>query len=319
MSALVTPETVHPHLFGPLLSRRLGMSLGVDVIPRKVCSLDCVYCEVGRTTRYAVTPEPHYGVAEVASEIEAALALRPDIEWVTFSGSGEPTLNARLGDMIREVRTRTATPVAVITNGTLLWMEEVRRMLMEADAVLPSLDAATQSVFRQINKPDPRLDVSVVIDGLKAFRKEYRGILLLEILFVQGINDGDEEVLALKKAVGEIRPDKVHLNTVVRPPAEAWAAPVNARRMQEIAAMIGSGCGIIADAEPSRKRASTELTPETIRQLLLRRPMKAVELRDAYHADDDVLRPLLDRLVADGSVVRRLFGHEEYFALRTGA
>jgi len=318
MRTPVPADDVQPHLFGPLRSRRLGLSLGVDIIPRKVCSLDCIYCEVGRTTRYAVAPKPYYGVSQVAAEIAAALALRPDIEWVTFSGSGEPTLNALLGDMIREVRKRTATPVAVITNGTLLWIEEVRRRLLEADAVLPSLDAATQAAFQRINKPDPLLDISVVIEGLKTFRKEYRGKLLLEILFVRGVNDADEDVLALKKAVGEIRPDKIHLNTVVRPPAEAWALPVDPRRMREIAGIIGHGCEIIAAAAPTEEGSSSGLDAETILRLLARRPMKAEELLDSFHAEEETLEPLLDELLADGMIVRRVFAQEEFFALRGG-
>lgn len=294
------------------------MSLGVDIIPRKICSLDCVYCEVGPTTRYAVTPEPYYDVKDVASEVESALALRPDIEWVTFSGSGEPTLNALLGEMIHEVKKRTTTPVAVTTNGTLLWIEEVRRRLLEADAVLPSLDAATAAAFRRINKPDPLLDVSVIIEGLKAFRKEYRGRFLLEILFVEGVNDSDEEVLALRKAVGEIHPDIIQLNTVVRPPAEAWASPLTARRMDEIAGIIGPDCEIIAGAGPVDDRSSSVPDAETILGLLARRPMKTVELRDSFRAAREHLGPLLDRLLAEGRIVHRTFSREEFFSLPGG-
>ena len=294
------------------------MSLGADIIPRKVCSLDCVYCEVGHTTRYAVAPEPFTPVREVADEIGAALRLRPDIDWVTFSGSGEPTLNVRVGEMIREVRKRTSTPVAVITNGTLLWNKDVRKRLMEADAVLPSLDAATQAGFERNNKPDPLLDISTVIEGLKSFRQEFRGKFFLEILLVRWINDSDEENHAFKRAVGEIRPDKIHLNTVVRPPAETWASPVGTERMQEIAAIIGNGCEIIAASGVPDKRLSSDADDTSVLRLLARRPMKEEELRAAFQAGDATMGSLLKRLLAERKIVRRMFDRGEFFAVREG-
>jgi wyosine [tRNA(Phe)-imidazoG37] synthetase (radical SAM superfamily) len=313
------PAPAEQHLFGPLRSRRLGLSLGIDVIPHKTCSLDCIYCEVGVTTRFSVDPAPYYDVEALAAEIEAALTARPDIEWVTFSGSGEPTLNSLLGPMIREVKQRTGARVAVITNGTLLWRPEVRRALCEADAVLPSLDAVSVEAFHRISRPHPLLDAPEIVDGLVAFRREYGGPIWLEILFVAGINDSDEEVAKLRDAVERIRPDKLHLNTVVRPPAESWARPVPPHRMQEIAALFGRNCEVISPVSAPEEFPLMATDEETVLRLLARRPMRAEELCDSLNTGMGALTPLLRRLVATGLVERRLYEKEEFFTLRPPA
>lgn len=302
-------------IFGPLRSRRLGISLGVDVIPKKICSLDCVYCEAGHTTLYALTPEPYFSVEGVAADVAAALADRPDIDWITFSGSGEPTLNSLLGEMIRKLKKQTSVPVAVITNGTLLWLESVRRALSAADAVLPSLDAATPRAFERINQPHPMLDVESVIRGLTLFREEYGGALWLEVLIVAGINDSDEEAARLRSVIDEIRPDRIHLNTVVRPPADVWARPVGALRMKEICAILGDRCEIISG--PARERGSSARTADeaAVLRLLARRPMKAGELCDALDSEIGAINAILRNLAEAGAVERRPFQDEAYFTL----
>jgi wyosine [tRNA(Phe)-imidazoG37] synthetase (radical SAM superfamily) len=304
------------HLFGPLRSRRLGLSLGVDIIPRKTCSLDCVYCEVGLTTRFAIDPAPYGDVAAIADEIGTALEGRPDIDWITFSGSGEPTLNALLGSMIREIKARMTTPVAVITNGTLLWRPEVRSRLLQADAVLPSLDAVSPEAFRRINRPHPLLDPARVVEGLVEFRRAYAGEIWLEILLAEGLNDDDAEIELLRDAVARIRPDKVHLNTVVRPPAEAWARPVSAARMLAIAARFGGACEVVSPVPADVARAARGAGEEALLELLARRPMTAAELGESLAIGTPALDALLDRLVSAGRVEHRRFDDREFLSLR---
>ncbi|MFH2107103.1 MAG: radical SAM protein [Chrysiogenia bacterium] len=207
------------HIFGPVPSRRLGISLGVDIIPYKTCSLDCLYCECGRTTLLTSERQSFFPPQLVLDELNLVLPAIPHLDYITFSGSGEPTLNSDLGWLITAIKKISAVPLAVLTNGTLLFREDVRRDLLAADVVLPSLDAATTGSFARINQPCPGLDVERIIAGLEIFRSEYPGKLWLEIFIVKGVNDQDEEIAALGRALRRIAPDKVQLNTLDRPPA----------------------------------------------------------------------------------------------------
>lgn len=207
------------HLFGPVPSRRLGISLGVDIIPYKTCSLDCLYCECGRTTCLTCERQSFFPPRLVLEELQAMLPGIPHLDFITFSGSGEPTLNSDLGWLIAEIKKTCAAPVAVLTNGTLLYREDVRHDLLQADVVLPSLDAATAGVFARINQPCAGLEVERIINGMEMFRREYSGKIWLEIFIVKGVNDREEEIAALGRALQRIAPDKIQLNTLDRPPA----------------------------------------------------------------------------------------------------
>lgn len=206
-------------VFGPVPSRRLGISLGLDVIPYKTCSLDCLYCECGRTTDLSCERRRFFPPQELIDELGAVLPAIPRLDHMTFSGSGEPTLNSDLGGMIAAIKRIAAAPLAVLTNGTLLGRADVRRDLLAADVVLPSLDAATAPGFARINQPAAGLDVDGVIAGLEAFRGEYAGRIWMEVFILKGVNDGEAELAALEAALRRIRPDKVQLNTLDRPPA----------------------------------------------------------------------------------------------------
>lgn len=207
------------HIFGPVPSRRLGISLGVDIIPYKTCTLDCVYCECGKTTDETIERKRFIEPSVILDEIREAVSGDKHIEYITFSGSGEPTLNIDLGRIIRGIKAMTDIPTAVLTNGTLLYDPEVRVDLALADLVLPSLDAVTPEVFAKINRPHCELDIGRIIEGLIAFRNQYPGEIWLEIFIAAGINDGDAELDKIYHAVRKIRPDKVQLNSLDRPPA----------------------------------------------------------------------------------------------------
>jgi wyosine [tRNA(Phe)-imidazoG37] synthetase (radical SAM superfamily) len=214
-----TEKPAMHHVFGPVPSRRLGISLGLDIIPYKTCSLDCLYCECGRTT-LRTCQRRRFGEPEaILAELREALAAIPHLDFISFSGSGEPTLNSDLGFLIGEIRKTAPCRVAVLTNGTLLHLPEVRSDLLAADVVLPSLDAATPAGFLRINQPCGELGIDRIIDGLASFRREYRGEIWLEVFFLEGINTADAEIDALYAAVKRIGPNRVQLNTLDRPPA----------------------------------------------------------------------------------------------------
>ena len=210
--------TKYKFLFGPVPSRRLGMSLGIDLVPAKVCSLDCVYCEVGRTTKLTANRAEYVPLNGILEELNDFFIHNEDPDYITFSGSGEPTLNNRIKEVLQYVKSRKpSVPVAVLTNGTLCSDINVRQAIINADVVLPSLDAATDKVFTKINRPVPLLTAAKCIEGLTLFRQEYQGQMWLEVFILPGYNDDPYELAAIKNAILCIQPNKIQLNTLDRP------------------------------------------------------------------------------------------------------
>ncbi len=206
-------------IFGPVPSRRLGISLGIDVIPFKTCTLDCIYCECGRTTDHGLERKRFFNPDEVLEELNDYLKRNIPLDYITFSGSGEPTLNSDIGYIIREIKKISNVPVAVLTNGTLLYDKTVRDELLPADLVLPSLDAVSENIFRKINRPAKGLHSSEIIEGLVEFSNIYKGKIWLEVFFAAGVNDFEEELDKLYSTIKRISPDRVQLNSLDRPPA----------------------------------------------------------------------------------------------------
>jgi len=301
-------------IFGPVSSRRFGRSLGVDVIPRKLCTLDCVYCEVGRTDQRGSARKEYVATDRILGELREALPLYPDLNCVTYSGSGEPTLHARLGELIRSTVSLTTHPVVVLTNGTLLWREDVRQDLLAADVVCPSLNAVSEDIFRRINRPHPRLSAALVLGGLIEFRKVFRGQYDLEILFVHGLNDSEEEIGLLREACERIRPDRIHLNTVVRPPAEHWAKPVSYERLEEIRSFLGPAAEVLVRRDGLSAGPSGMAHDQDILSLLERRPMSLQEMEGCLSADVISLNDGLRRLLSEGKIYTVTYEGETYFA-----
>jgi wyosine [tRNA(Phe)-imidazoG37] synthetase (radical SAM superfamily) len=209
---------MYHHLFGPVPSRRLGMSLGVDLVPHKVCDFNCVYCECGATTVLTVERKEYVPVDAVIAELSRFLGENPMPDYVTFSGAGEPTLNSRIGDVLRFLKSDSRkVPVAVLTNGSLLGDPQVRAQLLPADVVLPSLDAASERCFHRMDRPFHALDLATYIQGLVDFRKDFRGKIWLEVMILPGYNDNPEELRLLKEAFLRIAPDRIQVNTLDRP------------------------------------------------------------------------------------------------------
>jgi wyosine [tRNA(Phe)-imidazoG37] synthetase (radical SAM superfamily) len=268
------------HLFGPVPSRRLGRSLGVDLIPPKTCPYDCIYCEVGPTT-HQTTKRFTYQAETIISELEdylEDLPQPPDI--ITLAGSGEPTLNQGLGRIIRVIKEMSQIPVAVLTNGALLYLPEVRHELAAADLVLPSLDSACEATYRLINRPLPGLSLESLLEGLTSFRQGYRGRIWLEVMLLKGLNDTDEELTHLRQALTKIAPDKIQLNTAVRPVVESAARPLDKTEMAAAAAYLKGPVEVIASFN---RAASAELPcqDEDLVEMLSRRPMTAADIAKA--------------------------------------
>jgi len=226
---------MYKYLFGPVPSRRLGISLGVDLVPRKVCSLDCVYCEVGKTTKLTLQRKEYILFDKVINELTHYFENNPDPDYITFSGSGEPTLNSRIGDIIKFVKqNRPEIPIAVLTNGTLLFDPEVRAELKPADVVLPSLDAVTNRIFQKINRPVSDFDIAKYLQGLIDFRREFKGKIWLEIFLLPGFNLEQMELKKLKEAIIKINPDSIQLNTLDRPGTVAGLRSASHKELEKI-------------------------------------------------------------------------------------
>lgn len=272
---------MYKHLFGPVPSRRLGMSLGVDLVPHKVCSLNCVYCECGPTTKLTLDRMEYVPYEKVREELEDYFKNNKDPDYITFSGAGEPTLNNRIGDVLKFIKSKKPDiPVAVLTNGTLFRFEEVRKELMEADLVLPSLDAATDLAFQRINRPDDGLDINTYLRGLEDFRKEFRGNIWLEVFILPGFNDDKRNLNLLREAILRIKPDRVQLNTLDRPGTIENLSPASENHLKQIAADWSLN-NVEIIAKPAKRKdikSYREDKESAILETIVRRPCTAEDL-----------------------------------------
>jgi wyosine [tRNA(Phe)-imidazoG37] synthetase (radical SAM superfamily) len=306
-------STQRKYTFGPVPSRRLGLSLGVDVIPKKLCTLDCVYCEVGVTDKRGLARKEYFLAKEILAEVKEVIAEYPNLDHITISGSGEPTLNSKIGDIIRGIKQMTNVPVAVLTNGTLLDDPAVRRDLMDADIVSPSLDAVTPEVFEKVDRPNPKLRIDNIIEGIRKFRQEYCGRMWMEILFVGGINDQDDEVYKMKQVIDEIQPEKVHLNTVIRPPAYSFAKPTSQERLREIQKILGERSEIVGIFNETHKTQAHNTDGQTILALLKRRAMTVDQMTVSLEMKKEEIVGSLDQLLQGKFIKTYTFNGEEYF------
>ena len=268
-------------VFGPVPSRRLGQSLGIDTIPLKTCNWNCVYCQLGRSVPL-VNQRRNYILPEIIlAEVQAALAgLRPgEIDWITFVGSGEPTLHATIGLLIRQVKTLTDVPVAVITNGSLLYLPRIREELAAADAVLPTLDAGTLELYRRINRPHPACTFDRLVEGLVAFRQMYHGRLWIEVMLVRDLNDTEPALREIAAILSRIKPDAVHLNLPTRPPAEPWVQPPDEEGLLRAIAILGDTAQVVHPAEGHFDLSGQTNVVAAVLSIITRHPMREEELR----------------------------------------
>ena len=258
--------------YGPVPSRRLGLSYGVDIIPLKVCTLDCIYCQLGKTNK-TTTERRNFGPIEpILSELQEIVSEGQKSDFITIAGSGEPTLNMGLGKLIESMKEITDIPIALLTNGTLFYRDDVRRECVKADVVLPSLDAGDSETFQKINRPNADINIENHVFGLSKFRNEFSGQLWLEVFFVEGFNTEPDQISKIRNAIERIRPDKIHLNTAVRPTAEPNLKRLNIEQLQVIASQLGPLCEIISDFSKLHQTKLSEKKSDDVLSILKRRP-----------------------------------------------
>ncbi|MCG8552906.1 MAG: radical SAM protein [Desulfobacterales bacterium] len=294
------------HIFGPVPSRRLGLSLGVDLVRHKICSLDCIYCECGPTTDLTLKRAAYVSFDEVKAELTHYFETHPDPDYVTFSGSGEPTLSRDIGriiDLIKEKKPKIR--VAVLTNATLLSDPAVRKDLNRADLVMPSLDAVTPETFEKINRADGQIDIHKVIDGLKAFAGPFQGELWLEVFILPGVNDAKEELEILGQIIRDINPTRVQLNTLDRPGAVPGLTPASKQDLDRVAGIINAAnVEIIARVKDlaSEGHISDEKTEAMVMETIHRRPCTVEDLTAALNLEKGKLEILMKRLILENKV-----------------
>jgi len=299
-------------VYGPVPSRRLGRSLGVDLVPLKVCPYDCIYCQLGRTTNKTLDRAEYVPAEQAVRQVREKLAagVRPD--YITLAGSGEPTLHVRLGWIVEQIKQFTDVPVAVLTNGALLSDAQVRRDCALADLVMPSLDAGDEQRFAYVNRPHQDLTLEQVVDGLVQFRLEYTGQLWLEVFLLAGVTAIDAEVRKIAALVGRIKPDRIMLNTAVRPTAEAYAEAAQPERLARLCELFSPRAEVVADFAGPQDQPGWPARNHEVLAMLRRRPCRIVDVANGLSIDPNEAVKRLSALVEEG-LVRERFGREGHY------
>ncbi len=306
------------YVFGPVPSRRLGISLGIDTIPLKTCNWNCVYCQLGRTVPLTNKRNEYLPRDEIIAEIESVLGgqNRPKMDWITFVGSGEPTLHIGLGWLIQKVKSLTDVPVAVITNGSLLHLSKVRDELSNAAAVLPTLDAGNAILYRKINRPHPAITFERLINGLTSFGKEYTGHFWLEVMLVRGLNDTARELHEIASIVNLVQPEEIHINIPDRPPAESWVQPADEDGLMFAQAILGKTAKVVHPVTGKLSFDKSKSLSDTIINIITRHPLREDDLRQSLTCwSSKELSTALNSLVNNGKaqVIER-YGSKFYSA-----
>ncbi len=302
------------YFYGPVPSRRLGFSLGVDLTPRKTCSFDCIYCQLGKSTKTKVKRAFFLNFSKFKKELRSILKNKPKIDYITLSGSGEPTLHKNLGEIITTIKeiSRHKYPVCVITNSSLLYRKKVRNELKEADLIIPSLDAPSAKIFKKINRPHPQINFRKVKEGCIKLRKEFKGKIWLEIMLLKGVNDSLEVARKFKKIVKRINPDKIQLNLPVRPATKQVFAP-NLRQTNKIKDIIDENIEIVGPFSKSRKAKQVEFAEERIICYLKRRPATQEDLNNSLGMNPNEVIKCLAHLLEIGKIKAKTQQDRKHF------
>lgn len=294
------------HIFGPVPSRRLGMSLGVDLVLHKICSMDCIYCECGESTQVTLERKEYVRFRDVKKELNHFFQHNPDPDYITFSGSGEPTLNPCMGELIDYIRSiRPHIRIAVLTNSSLINYFDVKNALLKADLVLPSLDAVCEKAFLRINRPHPKLEAMTIAKGIEDFAKEFTGRIWLEVLVLPEINDELSDITALKKAIQRIGPEKLQLNTLDRPGTLSDIKAASAQDLQWVAQVLDyPNTEIIArNMDHINGSFRQDDLESAIIETLRRRPCTKTDLLKVFGSEEQVLDICLNSLIREGKIM----------------
>ncbi|MFO8052522.1 MAG: radical SAM protein [Candidatus Omnitrophota bacterium] len=304
------------YFYGPVPSRRLGFSLGVDLTPKKTCTFNCIYCQLGVVTQPKIRRVFYINFAEFKKELKTILAKNPKIDYITLSGSGEPTLHKDLGKIIKTVKeiSKYRYPVAVITNSSLLHRKKVRDQLKEADLIVPSLDAPSAVIFKKINRPHPKINFYKIKKGCTQLRKEFKGEIWLEIMLVKGVNDSLESAYKFRKIIKRIKPDKVQLNLPIRPSVEEVVAP-DSNQLKKIAEIIGQEVEVVTSFPAGKKLKQVKVKEEEILSYLRRRPATAEDLSSVLGINISELLKYLAQLLEEEKIKAKIENHIKHFLI----
>jgi len=311
-------------IYGPVPSRRFGLSLGVDIVPHKVCSHDCIYCQLGPTDRLTSEPEEFYSIDEIMADVEEALGDCGPLDVVTLAGSGEPTLYSKLGELIDRLKAACDAPVLLITNGALLWRAKVAAAALKADILAPSLDAGDEETFRRVNGPPPDITFELFLRGLRAVTNAHPGEVRLEVMLIKGVNDSDESIAAIARILPTLRFDRIDVNTPVRPPVpERGALPCDEGTLARALAAFGPKAAPIGKfgdrprGHAARVRAFDDRDKD-VRETLMRRPCTLDDLAASLSMHRHEIVKILEKLSAAGLVEERKSGDAVYYSVPGG-
>lgn len=296
----------YKYLFGPVPSRRLGMSLGIDLVPSKVCTMNCIYCESGATNNLTVERKEYINIDNVIEELDQFISENNKLDCITFSGAGEPLLNSRLGELIDYIKNKYPQyRLALITNSTLLYKKEVREEIKNIDLILPSLDAVGEIAYQKLTRPQRDLSINNIIEGLISFRNEFDTEMWLEIFFSPGINDTDDEVARIVDTVKKINPHRVQLNTLDRPGVIKNLKPVSREKLEEIALQFEPlRVEVIAKVKSTTTdSAQVENIEDKIISTIIRRPVTANDLAQTFGVELEVILSAISSLLCENKII----------------
>jgi wyosine [tRNA(Phe)-imidazoG37] synthetase (radical SAM superfamily) len=305
------------YIYGPVASRRLGRSLGIDLVPFKTCTYDCIYCQLGRTTSKTIERRPYVPVKYILSELKIKLAKGESPDYISIAGSGEPTLHSYIGELIGMIKNMTKIPVAVLTNGSLLFMPEVRAALMRADLVIPSLDAGDESLFRYVNRPHADISFDQMVTGLIDFTRNFPGQVWLEVLLLSGVTGMVEEAKKIAVYAKEIGAAKIQLNTVCRPTSEDFACVVGKKQMEALALLFPGMAEVIFEDESERLLGATlcDASNTEIINLLARRPCTLTGVCTGLGLNPHEAAKRLQRLVDEKRITSLRTDHAVFYKI----
>lgn len=303
----------YKYLFGPVPSRRLGLSLGVDIVPLKTCTQNCIYCQLGINAEQTLKRADYVPIQDVLAELEEKIAEGLNADYITLSGSGEPTLHCHIGQLIDGIRAITSIPIAVITNGTLFTDPQVRRDCAKADVVLPSLDASDEETFKKINHPHTDIDFFSFVEGLCKFREQFTGQIWLEVFLVEGVNTAKEHLEKINQLIEKIEPDKIQLNTAVRPVANAHVKHVHSQKLGRIAKLLGPKARVIAGYKETIGPDKSTGKTQNILQMLKRRPCSMADICNGLQIGEIEAEKYLLMLQNQGKITSQSKGKKNFF------
>jgi len=303
------------YIYGPVPSRRLGSSLGIDPLPSKTCNYQCIYCQLGKTTNFTNKRKNYCPKKDILNEIEFVLTKKEqDFDYLTFVGSGEPTLYKDLGEMIQFCQKETDKPICVITNGSLLSNAEVRNQLLNVDLVLPTLDAGNKKTFRLINRPHPEITFKSLINGFLEFKESFLGKFWIEIMLVRDVNDSNEELLEIKTLLDQIKPHRIDINVPIRPPAEEWAKIPKQSVLSRLDEIFGDYENINFPEEGTFGKFSSNFDKELL-SIIERHPMRQEQIIETFKSAQNKKQDILNKLqnLENKSIIKKITYQEKIF------